>query len=83
MIIIVINNKYFYFKTKKQKKMKNAKKNWKTTILGIVTIIVGLFTSKGKLDAASGTAILSGVGLILAKDSDKTGVAKEGEDDGK
>jgi hypothetical protein len=82
MIVIVIDNKYFYFKTK-QRKMKNIKKNWKTTILGLVTIIVGLFTSKGKLDAASGTAILSGVGLILAKDSDKTGVAKEGEDNGK
>jgi hypothetical protein len=82
MIVIVIDNKYFYFKTK-PRKMKNIKKNWKTTVLGLVTIIVGLFTSKGKLDAASGTAILSGVGLILAKDSDKTGIAKEGEDNGK
>lgn len=82
MIVVVINNKYFYFRLK-QRKMKNIKKNWKTTILGLVTIIVGLFTSKGKLDAASGTAILSGVGLILAKDNDKTGLSKEGEDNGK
>lgn len=82
MIVIVIDNKYFYFKTK-QRKMKNIKKNWKTTVLGLVTIIVGLFTSKGKIDAASGTAILSGVGLILAKDNDKTGVAKEGSENDK
>lgn len=54
--------------------MKNVLRNWKTTLLGVATIVISLLTSKGKIDAATGTAILSGAGLILAKDSDKTGV---------
>lgn len=82
MIVIVIDNKYFYFKTK-QRKMKNIKKNWKTTILGIITIAIGLITGKGHLDAQTGAAIVAGAGLILAKDADKTGVAKEGENNDK
>jgi hypothetical protein len=82
MIVIVIDNKYFYFKTK-QRKMKNIKKNWKTTILGLVTIIIGLITGKGHLDAQTGGAIVAGVGLILAKDADQTGTAKEGSENGK
>jgi hypothetical protein len=83
MIVIVINNRYFYFKLKQQKKMKNARKNWKTTLLGLVTIIIGLITGKGHLDAQTGGAIVAGVGLILAKDSDQTGTAKEGEENAK
>lgn len=53
--------------------MKNIFRNWKTTLFGIATIAIGLLTSKGKLDATTGTAIATGLGLILAKDSDKTG----------
>jgi hypothetical protein len=82
MIVIVIDNKYFYFKTK-PRKMKNIKKNWKTTILGLVTIIIGLITGKGHLDAQTGGAIVAGVGLILAKDADQTGTAKGGSENDK
>jgi len=57
--------------------MKNVLRNWKTTLLGMATIVISLLTSKGKIDAATGTAILSGAGLILAKDSDKTGIETE------
>jgi len=43
-------------------------KNFKTTIAGLLTIIVSLVVSKGHVDAATGTAITSGIGLILASD---------------
>jgi hypothetical protein len=43
-------------------------KNWKTTASGVLTIIISLIVSKGHVDAATGTAITSGLGLILASD---------------
>lgn len=52
--------------------MKNLKKNifksWKTTVLGIATIAITLLSSNGKIDATTATAIISGIGLIGAKD---------------
>jgi hypothetical protein len=52
-------------------------KNWKTTAVGLITIVISLVVGKGHIDATTGTAITSGIGLILAGDgkSDK----KEGE----
>lgn len=49
------------------------KKNWKTTILGIGSILtgVGLFF-KGDQSAAI-SSIISGIGLIFAKDFDQHG----------
>mgnify|MGYP003337535594 CR=1 FL=1 len=57
--------------------MKNLLSNWKTTFLGAAVIVITLLQGKGKIDASSAAAITSGLGLILAKDSDKTGVINE------
>jgi len=46
-------------------------KNFKTTVAGLLTIIVSLIVSKGHIDGATGTAITSGIGLILASDGSK------------
>lgn len=46
-------------------------KNFKTTLAGLLTIAVSLVVSKGHIDATTGTAITSGLGLILASDSNK------------
>ena len=53
--------------------MKSILKNWKTTFAGVAVIVINLFVSKGKIDVATGTAIVSGIGLITAKDHNKTG----------
>ena len=50
--------------------MKSIFKNWKTTLAGAITIIISLLTSKGKIDAATGSAVTAGIGLILANDHD-------------
>jgi hypothetical protein len=52
--------------------MKNIFKNWKTTLAGLITIVVSLLSSKGKIDGPTATAITMGTGLILAKDHDTT-----------
>jgi len=52
--------------------MKNIFKNWKTTVAGLITIVVSLLSSKGKIDGATATAITMGTGLILSKDNDNT-----------
>lgn len=49
--------------------MKKLFKNYKTTIAGLLTIVVSLVVSKGHIDTTTGTAITSGIGLILASDS--------------
>jgi hypothetical protein len=48
--------------------MKHIVSNWKTTLLGIASIAISIFVSKGKIDGQTGAGILTGVGLILAKD---------------
>jgi hypothetical protein len=63
--------------------MKNAKRNWKTTLAGILTLLatgVGIYINPAILldpqqAAVTAGAITAGVGLIAAKDSDKTGVS--------
>lgn len=51
--------------------MKSIIKNWKTTAAGIAIIIIKLFTAKGKIDAETGAAIATGIGLIVASDHNK------------
>ncbi len=46
----------------------NVLKSFKTTLLGLATIAITLLSSKGKIDAGTATAIISGIGLIGAKD---------------
>ena len=60
--------------------MKNLKKNWKTTSAGVVMIIgaiVRLAVHQGtiteELIMGGVIAIVGGIGLIVAKDSDVTG----------
>ena len=48
--------------------MKGILKNWKTTLAGVVTIVLSILTSKGKLDATTAAGISGGIGLILASD---------------
>lgn len=52
--------------------MKNIFKNWKTTVAGLITIVVSLLSSKGKIDGATASALTAGAGLILSKDHDNT-----------
>jgi hypothetical protein len=55
--------------------MKHIFKNWKTTVLGLVTIFISILSSRGKIDAGTAAGITSGAGLILASDSSNTGGA--------
>lgn len=49
------------------------KKNWKTSLLGLGSIITGvaLFLKGQQMEAL--TAISSGIGLLFSKDYDKSG----------
>jgi hypothetical protein len=49
------------------------KRNWKTSLLGLGSIITGvaLFLKGNQVEALS--AISSGIGLLFSKDHDKTG----------
>lgn len=52
-------------------------KNWKTTLAGIVTIagvITATWLPQYADELAKATGILAGLGLIAAKDGNKTGV---------
>lgn len=57
--------------------MKNLIKNWKTTIIGISAVFVGIKTilTTGSINEAI-TSIMAGIGLIFAKDGDQTGTAQ-------
>ena len=57
--------------------MKGILKNWKTTLVGITAILVGVktFITSGSIQDAY-TSIIAGIGLIFAKDNDQTGVAQ-------
>jgi hypothetical protein len=60
--------------------MKDAKRNWKTTVAGILTLAfagLSIWQDPAKAsDPATIGGLVTGVGLIVAKDGDKTGVAK-------
>lgn len=53
--------------------------NWKTTITGILTILTAVWTMicNGAADTGSVSAIVAGLGLIFAKDSNVTGGTKQ------
>jgi hypothetical protein len=59
--------------------MQNVSRNWKTTLSGILTILLGAFaiyTDHSKAaDPTTMSMIVGGVGLILAKDASVAGVA--------
>ncbi len=63
--------------------MNNAKRNWKTTVFGILMLAISGFTIYN--DPAKATdpqtmgGIAGGIGLILAKDGDKTGTVQTPE----
>ena len=65
--------------------MKNAKRNWKTTILGILALALLAFNvyknpsvlSDPVQQAQLAAAAAAGIGLIVAKDADQTGTADQ------
>jgi len=56
-----------------------ATKNWQTTVLGILTLLLTAFKiySTGAVDPQDAAAITAGGGLIVAKDHNVTGGTKE------
>ncbi len=54
-------------------------KNWRTTVTGILAIVTAVWTmiNTGTADAANISAVIAGIGLILAKDSNVTGGTKQ------
>jgi hypothetical protein len=61
----------------------NTTRNWKTTIFGILMLAISGFSIYNDptkaMDPQIMTTIAGGVGLILAKDGDKTGTAQTPE----
>jgi hypothetical protein len=65
--------------------MKNAKRNWKTSIMGILTLALLAFNvyknpsvlSDPAQQALLGASAAAGIGLIVAKDADQTGTADQ------
>jgi hypothetical protein len=65
--------------------MNNAKRNWKTTIMGILTLAMLAFNvyrtpsvladPAQQAQVAAGAA--AGIGLIAAKDADQTGTGEQ------
>lgn len=58
--------------------MKTKNNSWKTTIAGYALIIAGIYifiTTKEWKE--SGLAITAGIGLLMAKDADKTGLPEK------
>ncbi len=54
--------------------MKNFKKNWKTSLIGVIALL-GLaynFYTQGGLEVSDFLLLAVGVGFISAKDGDKT-----------
>lgn len=52
--------------------MKGILKNWKTTLTGLASIGAGvILIIKGQVEAGA-TSVISGLGLIFAKDNDVT-----------
>lgn len=62
---------------RKQQTMKKALKNWKTTlagIFGIAGVVVPMFAPQHAVAIQQATALAVSLGLIVAKDADKTGL---------
>lgn len=57
--------------------MTNILKNWKTSSMGIISIVTGIvtFVNDHTQIIASTTAILAGVGFLFAADSNSTTAA--------
>lgn len=62
--------------------MKNAKRNWKTSVFGVILVALGFYQttqlsqpSEQEISAVVGLMGM-GAGLIAAKDGDKSGTAK-------
>jgi hypothetical protein len=59
--------------------MNNAKRNWKTTVFGILMLALSGFSIYSNPAKASDpetiATIVGGIGLVAAKDGDKTGTA--------
>jgi len=56
--------------------MKNIVKNWKTTLAGILVVVIPVVTQLGYITpemAGAIVTILTGLGLIAAKDHNVTG----------
>ena len=74
------DNSFFYIKIKIKENMKNIIRNWKTTVLGLVVIAFKVASIKQKnwqIDGEDIAAISGGLAAIMAKDSNKTGVAEK------
>jgi hypothetical protein len=74
------DNSFFYIKIKIKENMKNIIRNWKTTVLGLVVIAFKVVSIKAKgwqVDGEDIAAISGGLAAIMAKDSNKTGVAEK------
>lgn len=57
--------------------MKNLTKNWKTTLAGVITIagvIIATWFPEHQETLAKVVGVLAGLGFLVAKDGDKTGV---------
>ena len=54
-----------------QKEMKQIFKNWKTTAIGIATIVSGIVLIAQGNNPAGMTAVTTGIGLIFAKDAEQ------------
>lgn len=60
--------------------MKNIARNWKTTLLGIATVIykaVAIKHNNWQATPEDMAVITTGIGLIFSKDADKTGRAND------
>ena len=64
--------------------LSNALRNWKTTVLGVLMILIGIIQASKAAsfqaafsDPQIQIAMVAGVVAFLAKDSDKTGVSPQ------
>jgi hypothetical protein len=77
---IHFENSYILITVKIKEEMKNILRNWKTTATGVAIIVLKVLSLRSKgwlLDAEDLTALTGGVGLILAKDNNRTGVVTQ------
>ena len=58
--------------------LSNIFKNWKTTSAGIIMIVgaIALYVSDNTKLVEALTALLFGIGMIVAKDADQTGLSE-------